>query len=63
MDFTTCLIFTLITMIASSLALYNPESQQKKCQEQKSYRMLGYFCNNLNLAEIPKTVRSSIEVS
>lgn len=62
MDFTTCLLFTLLSMIASSLALYDLEKQPKKCQEQKSYQMLGYFCNNLNLDTVPKKMRSSIEV-
>lgn len=62
MDFTTCLLLTFLAMVTSSLAFYNNENQPKKCQEHKSYGMLGYFCSSLNLEEVPKKMRSSIEV-
>lgn len=59
MDYIACILLTLIT---TSLALLNPENRPKRCHEQKSFGMLEYFCNHLDLEEVPKTIRDSIEV-
>ena len=56
--------FTLISIFATfSLGLVDPYSQANRCHEQKSYKMLGYFCNGLQLDQVPRKMRSSIEVS
>lgn len=60
MDLITCI---LLIIISTSFALLNPEIRPKKCLEQKNYGMLGYFCNHLDLEEVPKTIKPSIEVS
>lgn len=53
----------LLTLITASLALFNSENKMVKCKEQRSYGMIGYFCNYLKLEEVPKNIKSSIEVS
>lgn len=55
-------ILLLISITTAPSLGFLPEIAPR-CQEQKTYKMLGYFCTNLQLEEIPRKMRSSIEVS
>lgn len=48
----------------TSLGLLNHDevNVQKTCTMERVYKMIGYYCSNLNLKEIPQHLRSSLEV-
>ena len=62
---TTAAIFMLTLSYANGFATLPTEldRSQQRCQLERTYKMVGYNCANLNLKEIPQTLKSSLEVS
>ncbi|EDO63949.1 AGAP006647-PA [Anopheles gambiae str. PEST] len=61
---TTAAIFMLTLSYANGFATLPTELDrtQQRCQLERTYKMVGYNCANLNLKEIPQTLKSSLEI-
>uniref|UniRef100_A0A182RDJ9 Leucine rich immune protein (Coil-less) n=1 Tax=Anopheles funestus TaxID=62324 RepID=A0A182RDJ9_ANOFN len=56
-------IFMLTLSYANGFATLPTElDRTQRCQLERTYKMVGYNCANLNLKEIPQTLKSSLEI-
>uniref|UniRef100_A0A182PDJ6 Leucine rich immune protein (Coil-less) n=1 Tax=Anopheles epiroticus TaxID=199890 RepID=A0A182PDJ6_9DIPT len=56
-------IFILTLSYANGFATLPTElGRTQRCQLDRTYNMVGYSCANLNLKEIPQTLKSSLEI-
>ena len=41
----------------------NAADRPKTCEMERSFKMMGYYCANMNYKEVPQHLKSSLEVS
>jgi Leucine-rich repeat (LRR) protein len=56
-------ILTLLIVIAMTSHITNCKEPPKKCQVDRVHKMIAYDCTDLKLTEIPKNLKTSVEVS
>uniref|UniRef100_A0A182K1S5 LRRCT domain-containing protein n=1 Tax=Anopheles christyi TaxID=43041 RepID=A0A182K1S5_9DIPT len=60
---TLTVIFMLTLSNGNGFATLPTElDRTQRCQLERTYKMIGYNCANLNLKEIPQTLKSSLEI-
>lgn len=54
---------TLYVAAASAVALIptNPNAE-KRCDLERAYNMIGYYCANRDLRDVPQYLKSDVEV-
>lgn len=53
---------TLYCVAAASVALTNTPQTEKRCDMERAYNMIGFYCANRNLREVPQYLKSDVEV-
>jgi Leucine-rich repeat (LRR) protein len=56
-------ILTLLIVIAMASHIINCKEAPKKCQVDRVHKMIAYDCTDLKLSEIPKNLKTSVEVN
>lgn len=57
------IIWTILVIITATSQIANSKEQTKKCQIDRILKMIAYDCTDLKLSEIPKNLKTSVEVS
>jgi hypothetical protein len=56
-------ILSLLIAITITSQITNGKEQPKKCKIDRVHKMIAYDCSALGLTEIPKNLKTSVEVS